>query len=281
MRFFKLLKYDLCYGVFSIKSLIKFLILVVFFAVACFEFSGMIYNVSSYDNVSGASLGDWLFYIFGGVKEYIPLPNETFVVPHLWILNHLLILYFTLHYASDDLSGVGQQMIYRAGGRIKWWISKCIWNFVSVISYYLVSFSVITVFCLLRGCDMSLTFSSFMRNIMYFGPKDLGLETWDIALEVSLMPFLVTLALSIFQMALSLVFKPAFAFIFSSVMLISSAYYLTPYLIGNFAMAVRSSKVVSNGVNLTDGIIATLVMIALGVIIGILAIRRHNILSKE
>ena len=120
-----------------------------------------------------------------------------------------------------------------------------------------------------------------MRDIICFGYNDLGYDTWDIAIEVMFMPFLVTLALSILQMALSLVFKPAFAFIFSSVLLISSAYYMTPFLIGNFAMAVRSSKVVSNGLNLTDGIIAALVIIALGVVIGILAIRRHNILSKE
>ena len=281
MRFFKLIKYDLGYGIFNIKNLIKYILIITIFSVSCFDFNGAIISLGVSMDIAGVSIGDWLLYIFGGIKEYSPLSGESFVLPYLWILNHLLILYFTLHYASDDLSGVGQQMIYRAGGRIKWWISKCIWNFVSVISYYLVSFSVITVFCLLRGCDMSLTFSSFMRYVMYFGSMDLGYETWDIALEVTLMPFLVTLALSIFQMALSLVFKPAFAFIFSSVMLISSAYYLTPYLIGNFSMAVRSSKVVSNGVNLTDGIIAAVLMIIIGIIIGILAIRRHNILSKE
>ncbi|MBE6731982.1 MAG: hypothetical protein E7564_09860 [Ruminococcaceae bacterium] len=281
MRFFKLIKYDLSYGIFNLKNLIKYIIFILFFTVACFELSGRLMGISSYQDVSGISAGDHLFYIFGGMKEYIPSPSDPFQIPYLWLINHLLILYFTLHYASDDLSGVGQQMIYRAGGRIKWWVSKCIWNFTSVVSYYLISMSTIIVFCLIKGNEISLTFSSFMRNIMYFGPKDLGYETWDIALEVTLMPFLVTLALSILQMALSLVFKPAFAFIFSSVMLISSAYYMTPYLIGNFSMAVRSDKVVSNGLNLTDGIIAAIGMIIIGIIIGVLAIRRYNILSKE
>ena len=277
MRFFKLIKYDLTYGIFNLKSIIKYAIFILFFILACFELGGKINNF----NYNGATLGDYFLYIFGGIKEYIPSPNDPFQIPYLWLINHLLILYFTLHYASDDLSGVGQQMIYRAGGRIKWWVSKCIWNFTSVVSYYFISFTVIITYSLIKENAIKLSFSSFMRDIIYFGPKDLGLETWDIVLEVSLMPFLVTLALSILQMALSLVFKPAFAFIFSSVMLISSAYYMTPFLIGNFSMAVRSDKVVSNGVNLTDGIIATLVMIALGIIIGILAIRRYNILSKE
>ena len=86
--------------------------------------------------------------IFGGIKEYIPSPNDPFQIPYLWILNHLLILYFTLHYASDDLSGIGQQMIYRAGGRIKWWVSKCIWNFTSVVSYYIVSYHVLIALAL-------------------------------------------------------------------------------------------------------------------------------------
>ena len=281
MRFFKLIKYDLTYGIFNIKNLIKILILISLFTVACFEFNGRLLSYGQSFETDTNKLGDFFFYIFGGIKEYIPSPNDPFQIPYLWILNHLLILYFTLHYASDDLSGVGQQMIYRAGGRIKWWVSKCIWNFTSVVSYYIVSFTVIIIFCLIKGNVFEMSFSSFMPMIMYFGPKDLGYETWDIALEVTLMPFLVTLAMSILQMALSLVFKPAFAFIFSSVLLISSAYYMTPYLIGNFAMAVRSSKVVSNGLNLTDGIIAAIGMIIIGIIIGVLAIRRYNVLSKE
>lgn len=280
MRFFKLLRYDIIYGIFNVKKLIKFILLAAVILLACLELNGKIipYNTNVDINMS---YGNIMFYILGGVKEFVIDTDDIFKIPYIWYINHLLILFFNLQYANDDLSGVGQQMIYRAGGRIKWWISKCIWNFVSVTLYYMISLSTIIVFCLIKGNEISLSFSSFMRNIMYFGPKDLGYETWDIALEVTLMPFLVTLALSILQMALSLVFKPAFAFIFSSVLLISSAYYMTPFLIGNFSMAVRSSKVVSNGVNLTDSIIATLVMIALGIIIGILAIRRHNVLSKE
>ena len=118
MRFFKLIKYDLSYGIFNIKNLIKYIIFILFFTVACFEFNGIINNIISYQDIAGASLGDVMFYVFGGMREYIPSPNEPFTIPYLWFLNHLLILYFTLHYASDDLSGVGQQMIYRAGGRI-------------------------------------------------------------------------------------------------------------------------------------------------------------------
>ncbi len=281
MRFFKLIKYDLGYGIFNIKNLIKYILIITIFSVSCFDFNGAIISLGVSMDIAGVSIGDWLLYMFGGIKEYSPLSGESFVLPYLWLLNHLLILYFTLHYASDDLSGIGQQMIYRAGGRIKWWVSKCIWNFTSVVSYYIVSFTVIITFCLIKGNVFEMSFSSFMRMIMYFGPKDLGYETWDIALEVTLMPFLVTLALSILQMALSLVFKPAFAFIFSSVLLISSAYYMTPFLIGNFSMAVRSDKVVSNGLNLTDGIKAAVLMIIIGIIIGILAIRRYNVLSKE
>jgi len=128
MRFFKLIKYDLSYGIFNLKNLIKYIIFILFFTVACFELSGRLMGISSYQDVSGISAGDHLFYIFGGMKEYIPSPSDPFQIPYLWLINHLLILYFTLHYASDDLSGVGQQMIYRAGGRIKWWVSKCIWN---------------------------------------------------------------------------------------------------------------------------------------------------------
>ena len=277
MRFFKLIKYDLSYGIFNFKNVVKYMIWIFLLIVFLLDFSGKTRIHQCCDN----SIGDCLLYIFGGMREFVPSVDSYFIVPYLWLLCHLLILFFDLHYTSDDLSGVGQQMIYRAGGRIKWWVSKCIWNFVSVISYYIISMSTIIVFCLIKGNEISLTFSSFMRNIMYFGPKDLGYETWDIALEVTLMPFLVTLALSILQMALSLVFKPTFAFIFSSVLLISSAYYMTPFLIGNFSMAVRSDKVVSNGLNLTDGIIAAVLMIIIGIIIGILAIRRYNVLSKE
>ena len=277
MRFFKVLKYDLSYGIIKNLSFTKIIIWIVFFTLVSYEFSGRLGNF----NFEKFSLGDSFLYTYGGIKEFIPSPNELFIIPYLWILNNLLVLFFTLHYANDDLNGYGHQLILRTENRTSWWFSKCIWNSIIIIIYYIIAWIVTTLNALLRGAELNFEISEYMSVIMVFGSNQIASSGWILLLEITLMPLIITIALGMVQMALSLVFKPAFAFIFSSVMLISSAYYMTPYLIGNFAMAVRSDKVVSNGLNLTDGIIAAIGMIIIGIIIGVLAIRRYNILSKE
>ena len=100
-------------------------------------------------------------------------------------------------------------------------------------------------------------------------------------MEITLLPLLVTMSMSLVQMLLCLVIRPTFSYILSVIVMISSAYYLSPALLGNYAMALRSDKVVTNGVPLTLGIVYSLVLIVLSVVLGSFIFQKTNILSKE
>ena len=63
MRFFKLIKYDLTYGIFNIKNLIKILILISLFTVACFEFNGRLLSYGQSFETDTNKLGDFFFII--------------------------------------------------------------------------------------------------------------------------------------------------------------------------------------------------------------------------
>lgn len=256
---------------------IKYLLWCGLLALATLEFSGRVTSLK----ITQCTYGDYLLYIFGGMREYIPIPGEPFQIPHLWLINHVGILYFTLHYMHDDLNGLGQQMILRSGSRSVWWISKCIWNGVVVSLFYLIAWGTVLLSASLHGAFWSMEISSFIPELLEVGPNQIWDTEWRVTLEITLLPLLVTLSMSLLQMLLCLVIRPTFSYILSVVVMIASAYYLSPALLGNYAMALRSDKVITNGVPLETGIAYTLVLMTLSVFLGILVFQKTNILNKD
>lgn len=69
---------------------------------------------------------DYLFYIFGGMEEYVPSKVEAFLFPSIWICINGLILFLSLRYPVEGLYENGQQILIRTGGRLRYWVSKCV-----------------------------------------------------------------------------------------------------------------------------------------------------------
>lgn len=277
MKLFNFLKFDFVYGIFKSSTYKKLLILIALFSLASLEFHSRLVSVE----YSEYSIGDYFLYVFGGMQEYIPDPSNPFQIPYLWLIFHIVVLFFTLHYMHDDLTGFGQQTIYRSGSRVFWWVSKCLWNIGIVGIFYLFAWLTILVFSIIYGAKPSFDISPFMSQLMNFGGKQIITDHWELTIELTILPLLVTLALSMMQMTLCLILKPIFSYIITSVVLISSAYYLSPALIGNYAMALRSNKVVTNGWSLAAGIGCSLFLVCASVLVGLCIFRRCNIINKD
>lgn len=276
MKYFSFVKFDFIYGI--LKNYKKFLLFAALILLACLELGAAVNNA----DIKEFSYGDCLLYIYGGMAEYIPDPSIPFQIPYLWLLNHIVLLYFTLHYMYSDLTGFGQSMIYRSGSRSAWWFSKCTWNLLIIALFYALAWLLILAFALSRGAVLSLENSSAATQLMYFGPKQIPKEKLDLAVEITLLPLLTSAAISLMQMMLCLIIKPIMSYIISNVVLISSAYYLSPMLIGNYSMALRSDNAVTNGVSEYMGILYAIMLAALSIGIGLCIFRRCNILdSKE
>lgn len=274
MKFFKLIKFDLYQGAF--KQYGKFIIIFIFLIISCLDFYVQLkaFYVTEY------TYGHFLLYIFGGMKEYIPSPSEPFPVPYRWLLWHFLVLYFTLHYMHDDLTGFGQNLIYRCKSRTIWWISKCIWNAIYVSSFYIIGWITVFVFSVLCKAKMSFDITP-IPMLLSFGEKQIISEHYNLLFQLTILPLLVSIAVSLIQMTMSLIIKPMLSFVISAVIYISSAYKLVPWLLGNYAMAVRSDLTISNGINSKIGAIFSVLLSLCSIIIGILLFKKYSILNSK
>ncbi len=276
MRFFRHIRFDLTSGLLGRKMCVCYLLWILFMMIACAEFSGQLLSFE----ITEATFGDYFLYIFGGMKEYIPTPGEPFKIPYLWLLVHLGILYFTLHYMYDDLHGFGQQLILRSKSRITWWVSKCIWNVVAVVVFYVLAWSTIALWAQLHHAAHNFQISSFLFEWMLPEMQEKNTSE-SLVWEITWMPLMVTIAASMFQMFLSFFLNPMLCYIISIVHFLAAAYYLSPFLLGNYAMALRSNKAIANGVDLCHGTEIAIAGILLSVFLGMLIFQRYNILSKE
>lgn len=277
MRLCSHIRFDLTNGLFKRRMWVRYIIWFGFFALAALEFTG---NLSSLE-ISQYAYGDYLLYIFGGMREYIPTPGDPFQIPYLWLINHIGILYFTLHYMHDDLEGFGQQMILRSGSRTAWWLSKCIWNTAVVVLLYFIAWGTVFLLASANHAVWSFEISPFMAEIMVLGPKQIAGTDRPLTWEITFLPLLATLAMSQVQMLLCLVVRPIISYVISIVLFIASAYYLSPFLLGNYAMALRSDKIISNGVSWVPGTGISLFLILASIVLGIMLFQKYNILGKE
>ncbi len=274
MKYIKLLRFDLSEGLLKkYKTYIIFAVLIIITFFDC-RVRCVIDNVRY-------SYGEYLMYIFGGSRRYEIELSSPFNLPYLWLLIHILILYFTLNYSPSDLSGHGQQTIYRTGSRLAWWLSKCSWQIIAVAAYYAVSWIVLLLLSLIDNADITTTVTHQVFIRIPPGATRIMPETADLSIQLMFMPFLFTASMGLLQLTLCLIVKPIFAYIISALVCISSSYAQSPLLFGNYAMAIRNDNVISDGMNTTVGIISMLTLSVLCITAGALRFRRYDILSKE
>lgn len=281
MKFIKLFRFDLTHGFYEIRKLLPCaVILFVFVTFDLWGKSAQIIRNDSELQLLGRSLGDFAIYLFGGLKEYIKSPYNPFPFPVLWVLFMVLACFSTLWYPFNDLHGIGQSLLVKGKSRKLWWLSKCLWCFCVITLYFVLAWVILLAACLISGSRLTLQISPFIIQIFELYEISSAPDTWHLGVQLILMPWLTALAISILQMTLSLLIRPIFSLIFSAVILMSSAYYLTPFLPGNYAMAVRDQQVIENGVNSQIGAVYCAGLIIIAVAAGLFAFRKYDVLGK-
>lgn len=280
MRFIKDLVFDIRQGILRSRTLL--LVPAVIAAVTFFDFyakarryleQGMIQSTVDY--------GDYWFYLYGGMCEYIPSPDNPFQFPAVWILVFLVLPFVLLNYPFRDMYGVGQQILVRSGQRSLWWLSKCCWNFCGTVLYHLIIQAAGLVLSLVFEVEISnqihMDFINLVFNIRYQ-------EVWNpssLPVAALLLTMLVSAAVNMLQMTLSLFIRPMFGFFAVAVLLLASAYLLSPLLIGNYAMAFRYDWMLKAGVSMGAGMRIAAILLFLAVLTGLVRFRLYDILESE
>ncbi len=278
--FFKLLRYDCKVGIFyHYKKLIAVLVLFVCVYLDCFMQFRSYATLDTPFTVDN-TLGNTLLYIFAGIQEYDPQVDTQFIFPAVWMLLYLVLAYFTLYYPYNDLEESGQNILLRSGGRRLWWTSKCCWNICTVVLFFLIGWAVIVTACLIQGVPLSMELSQNINMLLRMRISSPLLYPTELTLEILMLPMLVMVAVNLTQMTLSLFIRPIYSYMVTGAFLLASTYYQSPFLIGNYAMPIRSSRMIENGVNPIYGILLSLGLIVISYLVGLLYFKRYDILRK-
>lgn len=228
------------------------------------------------------SLGDLWFFFYGGMKKYIPEPGSPFIFPAVWMMLNMIICFLLVNYPLRDLNGIGQQIIVRADSRTNWWISKCCWNIgATVLYHFIISGTIITMGIFLNiKMDMTLHIDVIQ---FFLGIHDqlVPAFTGGFLLRYLFLPVVVSCTVNLLQLMLSLFISPTISFLVVLLWMGASAFQLSPFMIGNYAMLYRYRCILENGVSPEIGFPAVVIMIVCVIIIGLIRFRKYNILSKD
>jgi hypothetical protein len=227
------------------------------------------------------SLGDLALYIFGGMRKFIPNPSAVFPFPTVWLLVMALACFSSLWYPLEDLYGFGKTLLTACQSRRRWYLAKAMWCGVTVSLYFALGWVVLLLGCLAMGGKFTWTISPYMMELMEITDVASTVEEWRLTLQLTLLPWLVAVTLSQLQLCLSLWMQPVLGWVVSIVVLLSSAYYASPLLLGNYAMALRDQQVLVDGVIWQGGAAYCLGLLLLCVLAGLISFQHTDILGKE
>lgn len=278
MKIYKLLRYDVKQG--FLQNKFKLAGIAGIALVSCIQFYMYKNNFYYKSPAPKGTCMDYLLFLLGGMRKYDPGIESSFIFPVRWLIFHVFVLYATLYYPCRDLlSPVGNVLIIKAQSRGLWWVSKCIWNLLFIISSYMIVFIVNILFCVVAGENISFGITpQLVKEVM---GADMILQGAMPALSfyIVLMPMMVSAAISLLEMFFTMLLRPVFSFGILVILLLTSAYWVSPGLIGNYAMPIRSSYLMEQGVSFSSGIIFCSLLSILCVIAGIRYFRKYDILN--
>lgn len=222
---------------------------------------------------------DYFLHVFAGLKPFNLMGNDKFQLPITWFLINMILFYFTGKYPYSEIyNNHGANVLMRGGSRNKWFLSKWMWSLLCVLIYYFVAYIFVLLFCFIAQVPIS-----FKAQQMDY--KDMLSPMIDCTMldtvELMILPIISSMAAVSVQLLISLILKPLLGFAFMAVLYISSAYYFTPFLIGNCSMLARNSVFYIGGITFRQTVIISLIMMAVSLIIGLFVFYRQDIMGRK
>lgn len=247
----------------------------------CMIFYGRVRFISSiWDMDIRPSTLDYLLNIFNGMKIYVPSLSNPFEIPIIWLIPNIYVALTIFSYPTKDLSGFGKHLLLQSRNRSKWYLNKCVWVlFNVVVCYIMICLPPLLISAFTGSLFLASAGGDVMAEVLL---SDYGLaDPSALAASVFILPILTSLALSSIQLFLEFTWRPIFSFTGIVVLIIASAYFHTPFLIGNISMFLRSKFAIENGVTPQSGVLINLAVILICGVAGALHFRKYDILEKD
>lgn len=227
---------------------------------------------------SELSLADYLLYLFGGMETFTPDISTPFRFPAPWMLIMLLILFVVLGYPHRSLSGIGQHAMILSGSRVTWWIAMCAWTLCCLAIVFAVAGAVAAVWTGATGGGFSLQTSEGFPALILSGKSGVPYPQASVSLLLSV-PVVVA-ALSFLQLVVTLAVGPSAAFVLMIVYLFAGSYFDSTFLLGNFAMAARSSVYIGH-FDPVMGAVLSLAVCLTCVAVGMVVVQRLPLVGER
>ena len=278
MRFFKFFHLDFRRGIHSVYRL--YLCEALLFTLLCIDFWNRSRVFLELYPGTGRSIGDMALFVFGGMRKFIPSMG-VFPFPTVWLLVMGLACFSSLWYPLNDLYGFGKTVLTVCHSRTLWYLTKTFWCGTTVTLYFVFGWIVLLLSCQATGGRFTWEISPYMVELLAMTEVSSAVEEWQIAIQLTVLPWVVALALSQLQLFLSLWIQPALCWVISVVVLLSSAYSTNPLLFGNYAMALRDQQILQGGVNSITGLLYATAIILICLLAGVFTFKHTDIFGKE
>lgn len=262
-RFLKYLSADCADG---IRELWRWYVLsFVVFVLLAFAFD---LKREALDAVFVPTWGDRIASLSAGMAPYAFRVNEPFSPPIEWLVPILLNAYLTLWYPFRSLAGYGGNLIAAGGSRWAWWLAKCAWVIVFSTAFWVIGCAAMIIPVISDGGTFSLSVSSEFIGLYRLGGVPVECSNYAMT-QYFVGVLFVAGALGIIQLVVSLCIHPIIGYAGTVAIAFFSAYVASPFLIGNYAMSIRSDCLVVGGFNAFEGMaFATATIVALVVVGG-------------
>ena len=281
-RFYRMVRSDISQGIFCgyLKYIVVFIISLIFTQ----NYFAKIENYIANGKIAGGvSIFDLLIYFFKGMKEYIPASNKSFEIPVEFLLLNILLAIIIGNYPMKDINGYGRTVLVRSYTRLSWWFSKCIWNVLSVITFYVAIYiGIIVIYaahgglsngirCMLNADLMSVIFGVDLGNV----------NNSVLMITIIVLPIISSIAISMLQMTLAFYLNPIVSYVIIIAMYIFSAFYMKWFMMGNFMMMYRNEFINHKGMHLGISLIVDAGVAIISIVAGYLYFRRYDVLDRD
>lgn len=223
-----------------------------------------------------------ILYIFRGMRWIVDVQTDI-NIPTAYILPNILIGFAIGNYPFKDINGYGGMVLMRAGKKLVWWISKCIWAVLTACICYGILILEIAGVSLAGGRlslqvnrQVCISIDGYDKTLIKNNPNLTRLAVYMISVGL-----LTTIAICLVQICVSQIMGPIIGYIAVVVIMIMGVFFRSFLFIGNGFMALRNIMYTPEGGSLTLTIIADIMLIVISVIAGYVSFRRMDILKKS
>jgi hypothetical protein len=213
-----------------------------------------------------------------GAREYELYADSTFQFPAYWFLFHGYLFFLIGFYPVSELYLGNGQALIRTRSRKIWIVSKLFSIFLNITLYYGCFLLLLLIGNLLHGGEIIPGNGIIGLGGIAIFNKSIS----DLFVAFILLPLLVSVALGVIQILMSLFLDPVLSFMAVVGYLIASVFWMNPLLIGNFSMLYRQDWISGKAtIDITTGTVLCFVLTVVALILGVIMFQRKDILPAE